>query len=563
MARYALALFAVIVAGISFAQAGPAAQKHMIVTAHPLASKAGYTVLKRGGSAVDATIAAQMVLTLVEPQSSGIGGGAFLVHYNATKAETLAYDGRETAPADVTPELFIDSDGKKMKWSTARIGGRAVGVPGTVRMLALAHAQQGKLRWAELLQPAIDLARNGFAVTPRLHESIDGMKGWQKSPSSAAYFRDPDGKPWPVGHLLKNPALAETLEAIAADPNAVNTGAIAAQIVLAVQAYSDNPGKMTVFDLAAYEPRVRPPVCGRYLSYKLCGMPPPSSGPATALMMLGMAERLGLQNLEHSSAEWAHTFAEVGRVAFADRNQYMADPDFVHQPTAGLLDAEYLDRRAALINQTQALDKVEPGTPPEKQGLLLAPHQGLLEQGTSHLSVVDSDGNIVSMTTTIESGFGSRIMVAGFLLNNELTDFSFEPEIDGKPVANRVGPGKRPRSSMAPMIAFDAAGKPVLVAGSPGGSRIIAYVAGAIARVLGNGIEPQVAVEAGHVINRNGKTTEVEENRVAETLPEALNALGHKVKVRDLTSGLHLIQITPTGLIPGVDPRREGLALGD
>lgn len=541
-----------------------AAERFMVVTAHPLASQAGYDMLKAGGSAVDAAVAAQMVLTLVEPQSSGIGGGAFLVHHKAGEAEPLAYDGRETAPAAATPDLFRRSDGELMPWPEARIGGRSVGVPGTVRMLALAHRQHGRLPWADLFRPAIRLAQEGFAVSPRFHESVARQKEWERTPSSAVYFLNEAGEPWPVGHVLKNPALAETLEALAADPDALNTGPIAADIAAAVQGYVANPGLMTVEDLAGYQPKQRRAVCGPFLAYRVCGMPPPSSGPLTLLMILGLAERLGLPDLDPGSVSWAHGVAEASKLAFADRNRYMADPDFVPQPTAGLLDPGYLDRRAALIALDRALGKVEAGEPPQKQGALdRAPHPGLREAGTSHLSVVDADGNVLSMTTTVESAYGSRLMVRGFLLNNELTDFSFESEQNGRPVANRVEPGKRPRSSMAPVIAYDAAGVPVLAAGSPGGSRIIAYTAGAVLRVLGHGLQPQAAVEAGHVVNRNGATTELEAGTGVASHAAALEGLGHAVKLRDLTSGLHLIQITAEGLVAGVDPRREGAALGD
>ena len=558
---FGLILLSAVLAG---GGAAAAAERFMIVTAHPLASRAGYEALAAGGSAVDAAIAAQMVLTLVEPQSSGIGGGAFLVHYRAGDAAPVGYDGRETAPAAATPDLFTGPDGQSMPWPEARIGGRSVGVPGTVRMLALAHRDHGKLPWADLFRPAIRLAREGFAVTPRFHESVARQKDWHKTPSSAAYFLDSSGAPWPVGHILKNPALAETLEALAADPDALNTGPIAADIAAAVQGYAPNPGRMTAADLASYQPKKRAAVCGGFLVYRICGMPPPSSGPLTLLMILGLAERLGLPDLDPASADWAHGFAEASKVAFADRNRYMADPDFVPQPVAGLLDPGYLDRRAALIDRDRALPPVAAGEPPQKQGALdWAPHPGLNEAGTSHLSVVDADGNIVSMTATIESAYGSRLMVRGFLLNNELTDFSLAKEQDGRPVANRVEPGKRPRSSMAPVIAYDAQGQPVLAAGSPGGSRIIAYTAGAVLRVLGHGMAPQAAVEAGHVVNRNGAATELEAGTGAATHAAALEALGHTVKLRELTSGLHLIGITADGLVAGVDPRREGVALGD
>ena len=543
--------------------AGPALSGQMAVTAHPLASQAAFAMLQRGGSAVDAAIAAQMVLTLVEPQSSGIGGGAFLLHYRAEGSLMQAFDGRETAPKAAGPDLFLKADGSRMKWTDARQGGRSVGVPGTVRMLALAHGQHGRLPWADLFQPAIKLSADGFPVPERMHAAIARVKDWSLLPDAAAYFLDGDGEPWPAGHLLRNPALAETFRALAADPDALNTGPIAGRIVAAVRGYEANPGLLTAADLAANQPKVREAVCGPYLAYRVCGMPPPSSGGPTVLMILGFAERLKLHEHDPASPAWAHLFAEASRVAFADRNQYMADPDFVPQPTAGLIDAAYLDQRVRLIDPAAALGKVEPGQPPEKQGSLLSPHPGVNERGTSHLSIVDAAGNVVSMTTTIESALGSRLLVGGFLLNNELTDFSFLPAKDGAPVANRVESGKRPRSSMAPVIVFDAAGELVLAAGSPGGSRIIGYTAGAVIRVLGHGQTPQQAVEARHVINRNGSSTEIEEGAGAESLAAALEALGHKVKVRGLTSGLHLIKITPEGLLAGVDPRREGQAIGE
>jgi gamma-glutamyltranspeptidase / glutathione hydrolase len=362
--------------------------------------------------------------------------------------------------------------------------------------------------------------------------------------------------------VLRNPALAETLEALAADPDALNTGPIAADIAAAVQGFAANPGGMTLADLAGYEPKKRTVVCGTYLAFRICGMPPPSSGPLTVLMILGLGERLGLQHQDPASAAWAHLFAEASRVAFADRDRYMADPDFVPQPVAGLLNPGYLDGRAALISRDAALGKAEAGVPPERQGRLDgAPHAGGIEAGTSHLSVVDRAGNVVSMTTTVEAAFGSHLMVRGFLLNNELTDFSFAAAVDGLPVANRVEAGKRPRSSMAPVIAYAADGSPVLVAGSPGGSRIIAYTAGAVARVLGHGMDPKAAVAAGHVVDRNGAAVELEAGTAMADHAAALEALGHKVKVGELTSGLHLILFTKTGLIAGVDPRREGQAM--
>jgi gamma-glutamyltranspeptidase/glutathione hydrolase len=547
-----------------FAASAEPVARFMIVTANPLASQAGAEMLKAGGSAVDAAIAAQMVLTLVEPQSSGIGGGAFLVHHKAGDARPETYDGRETAPAAATPDLFLGSDGQPMKWSEARIGGRAVGVPGTVRMLALAHKDHGRLPWSDLFMPAIRLAREGFAVSPRLNEAIASQKDWAKTPAAAAYFLDDKGEPWQVGHILKNPALAATLAALADSSDALYEGVIAEAIVAAVKGHAANPGTMAVSDLLHYQAKKREPVCGPFQVWRICGMPPPSSGPLTLLMILGLAERLEMVDLDPASAAWAHLFAEASKVAFADRDRYMADPDFVPQPVSGLLDAGYLDGRAALISRDQALGKVEAGVPPGKQGALRwAPDAGAMEAGTSHLSVVDGHGNVVSMTTTVEASFGSHLMVLGFLLNNELTDFSFAKEKDGQPVANRVDPGKRPRSSMAPLIAYSGDGWPVLAAGSPGGSRIIGFTAAAVLRVLGHSMSPQGAVAAGHVIDRNTGTTELEVGTAAAPLAPALEALGHTVKVVDLTSGLHLIQIKRDGLVAGVDPRREGAALGD
>jgi gamma-glutamyltranspeptidase / glutathione hydrolase len=539
------------------------AAQRMVVTAHPEASRVADAVLGRGGSAIDAAIAAQMVLTLVEPQSSGIGGGAFLVYYDAASRQVTAYDGRETAPGDAGPDYFLRPDGTPMTWNEARLSGRSVGVPGVVRMLAMAHQDHGALPWPELFERAIARSREGFEISPRLHEAIARESDWSRSPAAAAYLLDGTGVPWPAGHRLRNPALAATLEALAGDPNALNTGTIAAQIIEAVRAQPDRPGLMTASDLERYTAKRRTAVCGPFRAYLLCGMPPPSSGPTTVLMILGIGERVGLHEQPPGSAEWAHLFAEAQKIAFADRNQYLADPDYVAQPVAGLLDTQYLDERAALIAPDRTLGKVAHGSPPGTADRPATPHTGLDEKGTSHLSILDGDGNIVSMTTTVEAPFGSRLMVAGFLLNNELTDFSIEPEQDGKPVANRVEGGKRPRSSMAPMIAFDRSGAPVLVVGSPGGSRIIAYVAGVAARVLGNSMEAQAAVEAAHIVDRNSGQTEVEAERAPADMAKELEGLGHHVKMRTLASGLNIIRITPQGFAPGVDPRREGLAIGD
>ncbi len=539
------------------------ARSFMVSAANPLAAKAGYDVLKSGGSAIDAMITAQLVLNLVEPQSSGIGGGAFLLHWGAASRALESFDGRETAPAAATPSLFLKSDGTRMGFWDAVVGGRSVGVPGVLRMLELAHKRHGKLPWPRLFEPAIRLAETGFDVSPRMHMLVSQDKYLQRYPAARNYFYDANGVAWPVGHRLVNMQFAETLRAIASGgADAFYTGAIAADIATAISSAEGNPGLMTLADLASYRAKIRPAVCGGYRGYSVCGMGPPSSGGLTVAMMLGLLEKFDLEALGPNSAAAIHLFAEAGRLAYADRNQYMADADFVDVPSSALLDRSYLKNRSGLIERGRSMGKATPGNPGQSQSLNGSSAGSFEGYSTTHVSIVDADGNAASMTSSIEGAFGSRLMVRGFLLNNQLTDFSFLPEKDGKPVANRVDSGKRPRSSMSPTIVLDGDGDLKMVIGSPGGSRIINYVAKTIIAAVDWNLDMQAAIAFPNFINRNGRT-ELEKATLLEASTATLKALGHEVAARVLTSGLHGIMITERGLEGGADPRREGVVLGD
>ncbi|CAM5774299.1 gamma-glutamyltransferase [Bosea minatitlanensis] len=537
------------------------AQRFMAATANPLAAAAGRAILRAGGSATDAAIAIQLVLNLVEPQSSGIGGGAFLVHWDETAGKVTTLDGRETAPAAARPDRFI-RDGRPMPFHEAVIGGRSVGVPGTLKLLEEAHRRWGRLPWADLVAPALGLAEDGFAVSPRLNGLLAGDRDLPKNPRAAALFYEADGRAKAVGTLLKNPAFAGTLRAIAAQgADALYKGPIAEDIVATVAEHPGNPGDITLDDLAAYRVEERAPVCGGYRVWRLCGMGPPSSGAVAVQQMLGMLESVDLRRMG-PGPEAAHWFSEAGRLAFADRNLYLADPAFIAVPVRGLLDRDYIRSRAALIDPGRSMGKAQAGDPPHRRAGLLAPSDSV-EHGTSHISVVDAQGNAVAMTTTIEGGFGSHLMTkAGFLLNNELTDFDFAPEADGKPVANRVEPGKRPRSSMAPTLVFDAFGRLHAVVGSPGGSQIIEFVAKTLVALLDWRMDPQQAADFGNFGSRNGPT-ELEAGTEAEAWKPALEAKGHKVRLMEMTSGTQVIVKTPEGFLGGADGRREGVAIGD
>ena len=547
-------------------------EKFAVAAANPLATQAGYQMLKAGGSAVDAAIAVQMVLTLVEPQSSGIGGGAFLLHYDGRAVE--AYDGRETAPAAVNENLFLKPDGQPMTFIEAVVGGRAVGVPGTVRMLALAHQEHGKLPWAQLFAPAIALAQEGFKVSARLNTLLAGEQHLRKDPVAAAYFYDPAGQPWPVGHVLKNPALAQVLRDLAANgPSALYEGAVAQAMVDKVQAHPSNPGRLSLADLRAYQPRKRAALCTDYAAhaqrYRLCGFPPPSSGAMAVGQILGILNETAASTLRPveglPSADWLHLYTEAARLAFADRSQYVADPDFVPPPAGSwlsLLAPSYLAERAQLIG-SQSMKVALPGTPGgSRSSYAPMPHQP--EYGTSHISIVDAQGNAIAMTSTIEDAFGARQMVKGFLLNNELTDFSFAPaDAQGTPIANRVQPGKRPRSSMAPTLVFDKdSGKLLMSAGSPGGALIIHYTAKTLYGTLNWGLNAQQAINLPNFGSTNGPTL-LEQKRFPAATVEALKAKGHDIREMDMTSGLQAIQKTAGGYFGAADPRREGLVMGD
>ena len=551
---------------------GWATQQFAVAAANPLATDAGYQVLKVGGSALDAAIAVQMVLTLVEPQSSGIGGGAFLLHYDGKAVE--AFDGRETAPAAADENLFLKADGQPMTFIEGVVGGRSVGVPGTVRMLELAHRQHGKLPWAQLFAPAIALAEGGFKVSARLNTLLASEAHLKKDPVAAAYFYDAQGKPWPVGHVLKNPELAQVLHGIAAQGSrALLEGPVAQAIVDKVRLHPSNPGTLRLQDLAQYQPKKRSALCFDYeavaRSYRLCGFPPPSSGALAIGQMLGILQHTPATGmaLDHGlpSASWLHWYTEAARLAFADRAQYVADPDFVSAPGGdwlSLLNPAYLAQRAALIGP-QSMKVAQPGQPGSVK-TSYAPMPDQPEYGTSHISIIDAQGHAVAMTTTIEDAFGSRQMVKGFLLNNELTDFSFAPkDAQGLPIANRVQPGKRPRSSMSPTLVFDkSSGQLLMSGGSPGGALIIHYTAKTLYGTLNWGLNAQQAISLPNFGSVNGPTL-LEEKRFPATTVEALKAQGHEVREMNMTSGLQAIQKTPTGWFGGADPRREGVVMGD
>jgi len=538
-----------------------AAETWMVAAAHPLAVEAGARVLREGGSAADAMVAVQAVLGLVEPQSSGLGGGAFLVWYDAASGEVTTLDGRETAPLAARPTLFQDATGEPLGFWDAVVGGRSVGTPGTPALMEAAHARWGARPWAGLLAEAIAHAEAGFTVSPRLADLVaGGEERLRRFRATEAYFF-PDGVAIAAGDTLRNPAYAATLRAIAAEgAEAFYTGPIAGDIVAAVRTAAGNPGLLSRADLALYEVKERPAVCVSYRAHDVCGMGPPSSGALTVGQILGMLDRYDVAGLGPDSAEAWRLIGDASRLAFADRGLYMADSDFVPMPTQGLVDPAYLAARADLLAGDDALPQVAPGAPEWDHAADWAPDESLEFPSTSHISIVDAAGNALSMTTTIENGFGSRLFVRGFLLNNELTDFSFRTHSDGRPIANRLEPGKRPRSSMAPTIVLRD-GAPTLVVGSPGGSRIIGYVAQAIIAHLDWGMNVQQAVAMPHLVNRFG-TFDLEEGTSAEALAAPLAALGYDVSVRGLTSGLHAIAVGET-LRGGADPRREGIALGE
>lgn len=537
------------------------ASRFMVVAANPYASQVGYDVLKTGGNAIDAMVAIQVMLGLVEPQSSGLGGGAFALYYDAKAQRLHTFDGRETAPLKATPELFLDDQGEPLGFYDAVVGGKSVGTPGTPKLLGELHRQFGSKAISGLLEPAILLAKKGFVVSPRLAGAIAEEGDRLKTDEDAArYFFNEDGSALISGQTLKNEAYANTLKLLADKGfDAFYEGEIAQSIVKKVSS-SVNAGGLTEQDFSNYRIIEREPVCFSYRNADICGMGPPSSGALTLGQIFGIVEHIDLPTLGVDSVQAWHWIGEASRLAFADRGLYMADSDYVDLPE-GLLDKNYLAERAALIKPDRALTEVNAGSPPSLPQVSYALDESIELPSTSHFVIVDSEGNVVSMTTTIENGFGSRLMTEGFLLNNELTDFSFRPEKDGKPIANRIEPGKRPRSSMAPTLVFKG-GEPYLALGSPGGSRIIGYVAKTLIAHLDWGVDIQQAINIPHAVKRFG-TYDLAEDSLLDGLADELSAMGHQVKRRDLNSGLHAIRITEQGLEGAADPRREGQALGD
>jgi gamma-glutamyltranspeptidase/glutathione hydrolase len=537
-----------------------AATEWMVAAANPHAVQAGADVLAAGGTAADALVAVQTVLGLVEPQSSGLGGGAFLVWYDAASGKLTTIDGRETAPLAATPTLFQDENGETLGFFDAVVGGRSVGTPGTPALLQMAHDKWGKADWAGLFDPAIVLASDGFSVSPRLAGLVERDAERLASDATAAAYFLPNGAPLQVGTSLKNMAYADSLRAMATQgASAIYTGDIADAIIAAVQNAPGNPGVLSQIDLSIYQAKERPAVCATFRAHDVCGMGPPSSGALTVGQILGMLDGYDL-SAGPNDPDVRRLMGDAARLAFADRGRYMADSDYVPMPTAGLVDPTYLADRAKLLNGDTALQDVSAGTPAFDHAFNLADDYAIDLPSTSHVSIVDSYGNVASMTTTIENAFGSRMMVGGFMLNNELTDFSFRSHRDGVPIANRLEPGKRPRSSMAPTIVMKD-GAPVLAIGSPGGSRIIGYVAEAIVAHIDWGMDVQAAVSLPHMVNRFG-TYDLEEGTDAVTLSDPLTAMGFEIGVRGLNSGLHAISIGDS-LLGGADPRREGIALGN
>lgn len=516
---------------------------HMVSAANPLASQAGLDVLEAGGTAMDAAVAVQFILNLV-----------------ASEKRLVTYDGREKAPSSATPEYFFNEEGEPKKWSEALTGGMSVGVPGTLKLLEVAHSEHGLKPWGNLLQPAIEASESGFVISSKLSESIEaaGKRGLAIFQTTREYFFNEDGSAREAGSILKNPAFANTLKLIAANgSDPFYFGEIAQSIVDAVKTET-NTGQLTLDDMASYTVVKREPICFDYRDYQVCGMGPPTSGGLTMGQILTMLSHHDLPGMGASVESW-HLYIEAAKLAYADRGLYMADSDFVDMPQ-GLLNKRYLSDRAALISPDRAMLKAEAGVPPWDEAQLWSRDTQIECPGTSHFVIADRYGNAVSMTTTIESGFGSRVMTGGFLLNNELTDFSFVPERDGKPVANRVEGNKRPRSSMSPTIVFRD-GWPHLLTGSPGGSRIINYATQSVIAILDWNMSPQTALNMGHVVNRNGKT-DLEEGTEATDLQIPLESLGHEINVRSLNSGLHTILMKPGKLYGAADPRREGVALG-
>jgi gamma-glutamyltranspeptidase/glutathione hydrolase len=542
------------------APAGEARTGGFVSAADPRAAEAGRWILNQGGNAADAAIAIQIALTVVEPQSSGIGGGGFFVYHDAAKGQVFTYDGREKAPDAASPKWFFGPDGKPLPYRQAIPGGKSVGVPGNIRLMALAHSRHGKLPWARLFEPAIRLARDGFALTPRGRNAIlnsrelAGLSDWGR-----ANLFGSDGEPKAVGTVMRNPELARLLENVASrGPDYFYVGPAAEALVRTVRGAPRNPSSMVVGDLAAYEAKERPPVCAPYRGYRICGMGPPSSGATTVYATLKQLERFDLRGLGKDNPVAWHLIGNSMRLAFADRDAYLADPDFVPVPVAGLMDPAYLASRSRLISADRAIDKAVAGTPPGAPRVTA----GLAYEvpSTSHMAAADGAGNVASVTSTIEGAWGSGLTVNGMFLNNELTDFSIVPEIEGAPVANRVEGGKRPRSSMSPTIVYGPDGKVRLAVGAAGGPTIIAQVAKAIIAVIDWDLSAQEAI-ALPTIFAPGDSLMVERGTSLEAMIPALQALGNKAAPMNPGFKANAIEWVNGGWRGGADPRSEGVAL--
>lgn len=540
------------------------AQQQLVVTAHPLATQAGYKILQQGGSAIDAAVAVQAMLTLVEPQSSGIGGGAFMLYWDNNTQQLTAFDGRETAPATADSNLFITSEGTPMNWWDAMVGGRSVGTPGVLAMLELGQQQFGKQPWASLFDEAIKKSETGFSVSPRLHQLLTSKvnPGLGRYPEARDYFFTPQGEALPIGYQRTNPDLANSLRQIAQQGStALYQGELGQKVIAAVKQASDNPGKLRMNDLQNYRAIARPALCRPFRQYRVCGFPPPTSGGITTLQIIKLMEHAEQAPQQPNSVAFYHLFTQASRLAYADRARYIADSDFVDVPVNALLDESYLQQRSQLISPINDMGQASPGELP--QVISQADDQSPELPSTSHFVIVDQWGNAVSITSSIEMAFGSTLMAGGFLLNNQLTDFSFVAEKNGQPIANRVQANKRPRSSMSPIMIFDQNNQLIGALGSPGGSRIISYVAKNLYLKLSSDLTLQEAFNSPHVVNRNG-ITELEANTSAEQLTAPLQALGHEIKIKDQNSGLHgFFRQADGSWESAVDPRREGSALGN
>jgi len=550
---------------IETAQMAPADSPHdkgMVVAANPHAVDAGIEALRAGGSAVDAAIAVQAVLGLVEPQSSGIAGGAFMIFYDASSGKVTAYNGRESAPAAIDEKLFLDAEGKPLRFLERIVSGRSTGVPGVMAMLHMAHTDHGKLAWADNFAPGIKLAEDGFTVSPRMAMLVKIAANYalKNQTQTRAYFFHADGSPIEAGFHRDNKPYAASLRAIAADHRAMYEGPLAAAIIAAVRE-DPRPGLLTLADLKNYKPQKTEALCSPYRDYILCGAMPPSSGGVAVQSIVGQLANFDMKALGPTLKGW-HVFSEASAQAYADRDLYVADPDFVDVPTRALLNPDYLKARAALISTDNRIQDVKAGNPVDfKPGKDATPDV----PGTSHFSIVDKWGNVVSMTTTVESLFGSQRMAGGFMLNNQLTDFSAMPrDAQGKLIANRPGPGKRPRSSMAPHVVFDQHGQFSFATGSPGGSSIIAYTAKTIVAMIDWDMSSQQAVELANVISRNG-SIRLEEAGLAPEIITGLETMGHKVvRSKGEISGVHIIRRNSDGSYEGgADPRREGMVKGE